>query len=268
MRESCLIVSSTLALVGEMLRPGMTGLELDEAAETFIRDHGAVPGFKGYNGFPNTLCISPNQSVVHGIPNDQPFVEGDIISIDCGAVKNGFNGDSAFTFAVGEIDEKKKQLLEVTRESLELAMACAVAGRRIGDIGHAVQDLAERQHGFGVVRSLVGHGIGRDLHEAPEVPNYGKKGRGILMKEGLVIAIEPMVNAGSKNIKYHQDGWTIVTHDGSVSAHYEHTVHVRKESPDVLTDHSRVEDAVKKNPNLTDISIKNTIFALRNFEHG
>jgi methionyl aminopeptidase len=252
-RASNLLVSKTLALVGELLKPGITGKQIDEKAELFIRDHGGVPSFKGYDGFPATLCVSKNEAVVHGIPNGEPFREGDIVSVDCGVYMNGFHGDSAFTFAVGDVNEKIMHLLRITRESLYLGIEQAVAGNRIGDIGHAIQLHTEKKHGYGVVRELVGHGVGRELHEKPEVPNYGKRGKGILLKEGMVIAVEPMINLGEKRISQLDDGWTIVTRDRLPSAHFEHSIAVRKGNADILSNHSFVEDSVKNNPNLKDI---------------
>jgi len=252
-RASNLMVSKTLALVGEMLKPGITGKQIDEKAEMFIRDNGGVPSFKGYDGFPATLCVSKNEAVVHGIPTDEPFKEGDILSVDCGVYMNGFHGDSAFTFAIGDVDEETMKLLRITRESLYLGIEKAVVGNRVGDIGYAIQTHTEKQHGYGVVRELVGHGVGKALHEKPEVPNYGKRGRGVLLKEGMVIAIEPMVNLGHKKISQLNDGWTIVTRDRKPSAHYEHSVAVRKDKADILSDHSFVEHSVKNNPNLKDI---------------
>ena len=194
-RSSSLLVSGALAEVAKVIRPGVTSLELDRIAEAFIRDHGGEPAFKGYRGFPNTLCVSPNAQVVHGIPNDQPLQEGDIVSVDCGVLKDGFYGDSAFTFAIGEIGEDVKKLLKVTRECLDLGIKMAVAGRRLGDVSFAIQSHAEK-HGYGVVRELVGHGIGKNLHEEPEVPNFGRRGSGPILAEGMVIAIEPMINLG------------------------------------------------------------------------
>ena len=196
-RESSLLVAKTHAEVAKLIEPGFTSLILDKVAESFIRDHGGVPGFKGYNGFPNTLCVSPNEQVVHGIPNDTPLESGTILSLDCGVEKNGFFGDSAFTYEVGEVDQDVKKLLKVTRDSLYKGIEAAVVGNRIGDISYAVQNYAER-NGFSVVRELVGHGVGASLHESPEVPNYGKRGRGVKLQEGLVIAIEPMINLGVK----------------------------------------------------------------------
>ncbi|GLR19338.1 type I methionyl aminopeptidase [Portibacter lacus] len=256
-RESCLIVSKTLALVGSILKPGMTGIEIDKKAEEFIRDHKAVPGFKGYRDFPATLCISPNEGVVHGIPVDKEFVDGDIISVDCGSLLNDYYGDSAFTFAIGEVPEETLQLLEVTNTSLYKAIEVAKKGNRLGDIGYAIQSYAEKEHGYGVVRELIGHGIGRNLHEKPDVPNYGVRGRGQMLKEGLVIAIEPMINLGSKEIMQSNDGWTIISKDGKPSAHYEHTIAITKNGPDILSNHTFIADAIKNNANINDISIKN-----------
>jgi methionyl aminopeptidase len=252
-RASNLLVSKTLSLVGEMLKPGVSGKQIDEKAEMFIRDNGGVPSFKGYDGFPATLCVSRNEAVVHGIPGDDPFEDGDILSVDCGVYMNGFHGDSAFTFAIGEVDEEVMKLLRATRESLYLGIEQAVAGNRIGDISHAIQMATEKKYGYGIVRELVGHGVGRDLHEKPEVPNYGRRGRGVLLKEGMVIAIEPMVNLGTKRFSQLNDGWTIITRDRKPSAHYEHSVAVKKGAADILSDHSFVEAAVKNNPELKDI---------------
>ena len=256
-RQSCLIVCAALNRVAEILKPGVTGLAIDAAAEEVIRDHGAVPGFKGYNGFPATLCISRNECVVHGIPDDIPFEEGEIVSVDCGALMNGYYGDSAFTFALGDVEEETMKLLVTTKESLYRAIDKAVEGNRLGDIGHAVQHFCEKERGYGIVRELVGHGIGANLHESPEVPNYGKRGMGPKLKEGLVIAIEPMVNLGRRQIMQSKDGWTIITKDRSPSAHYEHTVAIGKEMPDVLSNHRQLEETVKNNKDLKEISIKN-----------
>jgi methionyl aminopeptidase len=239
LRVSSLLVGKTLAVVAERIRPGVTTLQLDAVAEEFIRDHGAEPGFKGYGGFPNSLCTSVNESVVHGIPNDRPLEDGDIVSVDCGVLKNGFYGDSAYTFAVGDIASEVQKLLDVTKECLRLAIEQAVVGKRIGDIGFACQSYAE-QHGFGVVRELVGHGLGRELHEAPEVPNYGRRGNGPRLMDGMVLAIEPMINLGRKEIFHEDDGWTIVTADRKVSAHFEHDVVVRKNQADVLSSFNEI----------------------------
>ncbi|MCL4129439.1 UNVERIFIED_CONTAM: hypothetical protein GTU68_004247 [Idotea baltica] len=256
-RKSCLLVCDTLTHVAGLIKPGISDLVLDTAAEEFIRDHKAVPGFKGYGGFSGTLCISINAEVVHGIPSGRTLRDGDIVSIDCGTYMNEFYGDAAYTFAIGEVDEKILDLLRVTKTSLYKGIEQAIHGNRIGDIGHAVQDYTERQHGYGVVRDLVGHGIGRNLHEDPQVPNFGRRGRGTLMKEGLVIAIEPMINLGTKEVRALQDGWTIQTRDKQASAHYEHTVAVRKGAADILSNHGQIEEAIKNNEYLQEISIKN-----------
>ncbi len=245
LRENNLLVSRTLAEVAKHIRPGVTTLELDVIAETFIRDNDAVPGFKGYGGFPNTLCTSVNDQVVHGIPSGYQLKEGDIISVDCGVIKNGFYGDSAFTFAVGEVDERELLLMRVTRESLLKGVEQAVAGKRVGDIGFAVQHHAE-SFNFSVVRELVGHGLGKNLHEAPEVPNYGKRGRGPKLKEGMVICIEPMINMGVKDVYQDQDGWTIHTADRKPSAHFEYAVAVRKNHADVLTTYEYIEKVLNQ----------------------
>jgi methionyl aminopeptidase len=263
-RRSCLLVSQTLAEVAKAIRPGCTGKSLDELAESFIRDHNALPGFKGYGGFPATLCISVNDQVVHGIPSTQELKDGDIVSVDCGVKMNGYYGDAAYTFALGEVSEDTMQLLRVTNESLYEGIEAAKVGGRLGDIGFAVQEYCERLHGYGVVRDLVGHGVGRNLHEAPEVPNYGNKNKGLVLREGLVIAIEPMVNRGAKEVGKHKDGWTIRTVDGTPSAHYEHTIAIRKNGPDILSDHKIIEEAIKNNQEIKEISPKSAIFALRN----
>ena len=256
-RQSCLIVSAALTRVAEMIKPGMTGLEIDAAAEEVIRDHAAVPGFKGLDGFPATLCISRNACVVHGIPNNVPFVDGDIVSVDCGSIKEGFYGDSAYTFALGEVGPEVMKLLEVTQESLYLAINQAIEGNRIGDIGYAVQQFCEREHGYGVVRELVGHGVGKNLHESPEVPNYGRRGVGPKLKQGMVIAIEPMINLGVRQVMQAKDGWTILTKDRKPSAHFEHTVSIGKEKADILSNHTGIVEAIKNNNDLKEISIKN-----------
>lgn len=245
MRKSALLVSKTLGLMAELLEPGISTLELDKKAEEFIRDNGGVPGFLGLYDFPNTLCMSPNEQVVHGFPNKDPLREGDIISIDCGVLMNGFYGDHAYTFAVGEIKPEIEKLLKVTKESLYLGIEQCKAGNRIGDIGFAIQQHAEK-HNYGVVRELVGHGLGRVMHESPEVPNYGKRGRGTKLKEGLVLAIEPMINLGGRGIKQLADGWSIVTADGRYSAHFEHDVAIVDGQPDILSTFDYVEAALKK----------------------
>lgn len=255
-RENCLLVCKTLALVGSMLKPGITGTEIDQAAEEFIRDHGAEPGFKGYGGFPSTLCVSPNEAVVHGFPEHYEFKDNDVVSVDCGVLNNGYYGDAAFTFALGDVSDDIMKLLQVTHDSLYLGIEQAKIGNRLGDIGHAIQHYAEKEHGYGVVRDLVGHGIGQNLHEAPQVPNYGKRGRGTLIKEGLVIAIEPMVNLGNKAVVQKEDGWTIVSKDNTPSAHYEHTIAVTKNGPQILSNHSFIYDEIKNNKNIKVISEK------------
>ena len=243
LRENNLLVSATLAEVGKHIAPGVTTLELDAIAEEFIRSHGAVPGFLGYAGFPNTLCISVNEQIVHGIPSSYALKEGDIVSVDCGTVMKGFYGDSAYTFAVGNIDPQVAKLLQVTKEALYKGVAQAKAGNRVGDIAAAVQGHAEA-NGFSVVRELVGHGLGRDMHEDPEVPNYGMRGRGPLLKEGMVICIEPMINLGTKYMVFENDGWTVRTADRKPSAHFEFAVAIRKGGADVLTDFGIIERAI------------------------
>jgi len=242
-RESSLLVGKTLAEVAKVIKPGMTTLSLDKVAFEFIMDSKAVPAFLNYNGFPNSLCISVNAQVVHGIPGKYELKDGDIVSVDCGVVKNEFFGDSAYTFAIGEVKEEVLQLLRITKESLYKGIEMAVVGKRIGDVASAVQTLAEA-NGYGVVRELVGHGIGRNLHESPEVPNYGKRGSGLKLQEGLVIAIEPMINMGTKGVKHESDGWTIVTADKMPSAHFEHTVAVGKEKADILSSFEDIEKAL------------------------
>jgi len=243
-RESSLLVGKTLAEVASLVRPGVTPLELDKRAYEFIHDHGAVPGFLNYNGFPNSLCISKNEAVVHGIPDKKEVVDGDILSVDCGVLMNGYYGDSAYTFKVGEVSKEVDDLLETTKRSLMLGIEQAVAGNRVGDIGFAVQLEAEK-NGYGLVRELVGHGLGKKLHEAPEVPNFGKRGRGPVLVEGLVIAIEPMINLGKKEVSQLRDGWTIVTADRKPSAHYEHTIVVRKGKAEVLSTFEFIEEKLK-----------------------
>ena len=239
------LVSAAEAELVSMILPGAKTIDLDKRAEEFIRDNGGVPGFLNYQGFPNTLCISVNDAVVHGIPNNYELQEGDIISVDCGVYMNGFHGDSAYTFAVGEISKEKQELLKITKEALYKGIELAVSGNRIGDIGYAVQKHAENA-GFSVVRELVGHGVGKNLHEKPEVPNYGRKGRGVKLQEGMCIAIEPMINAGAKEIIQETDGWTIKTKDGMPSAHFEHSIAIRKGKAELLSDFSIIEKQLKK----------------------
>ncbi len=243
LRESSLLVGKTLAEVAKILKPGVTTLQMDAIAEEFIRDHGAKPTFKGYDGFPGSLCTSVNEVVVHGIPDNKPLENGDIVSVDCGVFMNGFNGDSAYTFKVGEVSNQVNQLLEVTKESLNKAIEQCVEGNRVGDIGSAVQTYAE-SYGYGIVRELVGHGLGKDLHEAPEVPNYGKAGRGLKLKNGLVIAIEPMVTMGDRRIKQLRDGWSIVTFDGLPAAHFEHDVAIINGRTEVLSTFKYIEEVL------------------------
>ena len=243
MRDCNLLVSKVLAEVAGMIGPGVTTLELDRVAEEFILDHGAIPGFKGYNGFPNTLCTSVNSQVVHGIPSSYVLKEGDIVSVDCGVRMSGYYGDSAYTFAVGNIEPGVAELLRTTYESLYRGIDEAVAGRRVGDIGYAVQQHAEKS-GFSVVREMVGHGIGESLHEEPEIPNYGKRGRGAMLKTGMVLCIEPMINLGGKAIVQESDGWTIRTRDNKPSAHYELAVAVGKGEADILSTFEYIEEAL------------------------
>jgi methionyl aminopeptidase len=243
MRESALIVSKTLGMLAGEIKPGISTLELDALAETCIRDHGAIPGFLGLYDFPNTLCMSPNAQVVHGIPNKEPLQEGDVISIDCGSLKNGYYGDHAYTFAVGEIDPKTKKLLDVTKESLYKGIAEFKSGNRIGDLAYAIQNHAESA-GYGVVRELVGHGLGTTMHEGPEVPNYGRRGRGKKFQEGMVLAIEPMINRGTHKIKQLNDGWTILTADGLPSAHFEHDVALVDGKPELLSTFQYIYEAL------------------------
>ena len=243
MRESALIVSKTLGEIAKIIKPGVTTLHLDKIAEEFIRDHGAVPGFLGLYDFPNTLCMSPNEQVVHGIPNDEPLLEGDIISVDCGALKNGFFGDHAFTFAVGEIDKEVAKLLEITKASLYLGIREFKIGNRVGDVGFAIQNFTEK-NGYGVVRELVGHGFGREMHEDPEMPNYGRRGKGKKFKEGMVVAIEPMINMGTHRIKQYSNGWTIKTADKKPSAHFEHDVAIVNGKTELLSTFDYVNEAL------------------------
>lgn len=254
-RESCILVCKTLSHVASLLKPGISGLIIDKAAEEFIRDHNAEPGFKGYNGFPSTLCISKNEVVVHGIPSKVEFTEKDIISIDCGVFMNGFFGDAAYTFIMNDVASETIQLCKVTKESLYLGIENAIVGKRVGDIGYAIQMHTEKVNKYGVVRELVGHGVGRNLHEKPDVMNYGRRGQGVKLKEGLVIAIEPMINLGTRKITQADDGWTIATYDKKPSAHYEHTVAVKKGKADILSNHVIIEDSIKNNAEINSISI-------------
>lgn len=243
MRESALVVSRTLGMLAKEVKPGVTTLYLDKLAEDYIRSQDAIPGFLGLYDFPNTLCMSPNAQVVHGIPNDKPLQEGDIISIDCGAIKNGFYGDHAYTFAVGEIEDEVKKLLQVTKESLYVGIRELKAGNRVGDVGFAIQNYCEK-HGYGVVRELVGHGLGKEMHEDPEMPNYGRRGRGKKLIEGMVVAIEPMINLGTHRINQLSDGWTILTKDGKPSAHFEHDIAIVNGKPELLSTFQYIYEAL------------------------
>ena len=247
MRESALLVGKAIAEVAKLIRPGVTTAHLDKVADEFIRDNKATPSFKNFQGYPFATCISVNDAVVHGFPSNNELKEGDIVSVDIGVYKNAYHGDSAYTFALAGTSEDVLQLLKVTKESLYKAIEKAVAGNRVGDIGFAVQDYCEKQHRYGVVRELVGHGLGKSLHEDPQIPNFGKRGSGGKLHEGMVIAIEPMINLGVKEVWYDKDGWTVRTKDGKASAHYEHNVCVKKNKADVLSSFEEVEAAEKNN---------------------
>ncbi len=251
MRESCLLVGKAHAEAVKLMKPGMTTMEINDIVEEFIKDNGGTPSFKNYNGYPFATCISMNESVVHGFPGNTVIKEGDIVSLDIGVYKNGFHGDSAYTYAIGEVSDEVKQLLRVTKESLYLGIEKARQGNRIGDIANAIQEYTEKKHGYGVVRELVGHGLGRKMHEDPQVPNYGKKGTGAKLKEGMVLAIEPMINLGVKEVVHLNDGWTVLTKDHKFSAHFEHDVCITKGDPDVLSSFEVIEAAEKANSNLT-----------------
>lgn len=250
MRQSALLVSKTLSEIAKFLKAGIKTIEIDKFIGTFLRDNGASPSFLNYHGYPYNSCISVNDVVVHGFPSHNELKEGDIVSIDIGAYKNGYHGDHAYTFLIGKPSDEILQLVKVTKESLYKGIEKAVAGNRIGDVANAIQEYTERQHGYGVVRELVGHGLGKNMHEDPQVPNYGKRGSGPIMKEGLVIAIEPMINLGKKDVFTESDGWTVRTKDGKVSVHFEHDVCVRKGKPDVLSNYKEIEAAEKANSNL------------------
>jgi len=244
-RESSLLVGKTLGEIAKAVGPGVKTIELNKLAEAYIRDNGGVPAFLNYSGFPYSLCISLNDQVVHGFPSQYELKDGDLLSVDCGVVLNKYYGDSAYTFAIGEVSDTVKKLMRVTQECLVLGIEKAVVGMRVGDIGYAVQEHAEK-NGFGVVKELVGHGVGKQLHEKPEVPNDGKRGAGIKLEEGMVIAIEPMINAGRAGVKFWDDGWTVSTVDGKASAHYEHTVAVKKGKADILSTFSYVDNVLKE----------------------
>lgn len=245
LRKSNLLVGKTLAEVAKAIRIGVTTLELDKIAEDFIRSNGALPGFLGYQGFPNTLCVSVNDQVVHGIPSNYALKDGDIVSVDCGTIIDGFYGDSAYTFCVGNVDPKVKKLLDTTKEALYKGIEQARHGNRIGDIGYAIQQHCQAA-GFSVVREMVGHGVGRNMHEDPEVPNYGKRGQGLQLREGMVIAIEPMINMGNRGIVFERDGWTIRTIDRKPSAHFEHTIAIQKGDASILSTFQYVEEVLSQ----------------------
>lgn len=250
MRKSALLVSKTLAEVARILKPGISTISIDKMIGGFIRDHDAVPNFLNYHGYPFNSCISVNDVVVHGFPSAYLLKEGDIVSVDTGVILNGWHGDHAYTFAIGDPGPEVAQLIRVTRESLYKGIEKAVAGNRVGDISFAIQEYTEKQYGYGVVRELVGHGLGRSLHEDPQVPNYGKRGSGPKMQEGLVLAIEPMINLGKKEVFTEDDGWTVRTRDGKPSVHFEHDVCVRKQKADILSDYSLIQEVERKNENL------------------
>ena len=255
-RAACLLVCQTLTEVGKLLRPGLTGKKIDSFAEAYIRDHGAVPGFKGLYGCPSTLLVSRNEEVVHGLPDEnQVFEDGDILSIDCGTIVDEFYGDAAYTFCVGEVAEETMELCRRTKHSLYLGIDAARQGKRVGDVSYAIQHYTERESGYGAVRELVGHGLGRNLHEAPDVPNFGKRGRGPVLKAGLIIAIEPMITLGKRSVVSREDGWTIITVDGTPAAHYEHSIAISPsgEPADLMSDHRPIEEAIRNNPNLREV---------------
>ncbi|HEX5742643.1 MAG TPA: type I methionyl aminopeptidase [Flavobacteriaceae bacterium] len=243
MRESALLVSKTLGLIAKEIKPGISTLYLDKLSEEFIRDHGGIPAFLGMYGFPNTLCASPNEQIVHGIPTDKPLENGDIISIDCGVLKNEFYGDHAYTFEIGEVAEETKKLLQITKESLYVGIRELKAGNRVGDVGYAIQNYVEK-NGYGVVRELVGHGLGKKMHEEPEMPNYGHRGKGKKFVNGMVVAIEPMINMGTHKIIQFKDGWTIKTADMKPSAHFEHDVAIIDGKPELLSTFQYIYDAL------------------------
>jgi len=243
-RLSNILVAKTHGEIAKIIGPGITTKKLDQIAEEFIRDNGGIPGFLGYQGYPNTLCISLNDTVVHGIPSNYELRDGDIVSIDCGVLMNKYYGDSAYTFEVGEVKPEIKKLLQVTKESLYKGIEKAIVGNRLGDISYTIQQYCE-SHGYSVVREMVGHGVGKKLHEKPEVPNYGRRGSGVKLKKGLVLAIEPMINMGRKEIYQMDDGWTVRTRDGMPSAHFEHTVAIGQGTADILSSFEFVEEVLR-----------------------
>ncbi len=250
MQQSAQLVSKTLTEVAKVLKPGMTTKELDKLCAGFVHDHHAVPSFKNYRGYPHNICASINDVVVHGFPNDKPLEEGDVVSIDMGVILNGWHGDHAYTFVLGEVSEDVLKLVRVTKDSLYKGIEKAIVGNRIGDIAYAIQEYTEKKNGYGVVRELVGHGLGRSMHEDPQMPNYGKRGNGPKMNENMVLAIEPMINMGVKEVYTDSDGWTVRTRDGKPSVHFEHDVCVKRNKALILSDYSIIEAAEKTNPNL------------------
>lgn len=250
MKASAMLVSKTLTEVAKVLKPGITTLEIDKLCGTFVRDHKAIPSFLNYRGYPYNVCASVNDVVVHGFPNNTPLKDGDIVSVDMGVILNGWHGDHAYTFILGEVPAEVSKLVQVTKESLYKGIEKAISGNRIGDIAYAIQEHTERRNGYGVVRELVGHGLGRSLHEDPQVPNYGKRGSGTKLRENMVLAIEPMINLASKEVYTEDDGWTVRTRDGKPSVHFEHDVCVKKDKALILSDYSIIEAAEQKNPNL------------------
>jgi methionyl aminopeptidase len=251
MKQAAVLVSETLTEVAKMLKPGVTTLQIDKLCGEFVRDHKAIPSFLNYKGYPFNVCASVNDVVVHGFPNNVALKDGDIVTIDMGVILNGWHGDHAYTFMMGEVSEEAKNLVNITKESLYKGIEQAVVGNRVGDIAFAIQKYTEKDHGYGVVRELVGHGIGRSLHEDPQVPNYGKKGNGPKLKENIVLAIEPMINLGSKDVYTEDDDWTVRTRDGKVSVHFEHDVCIKKNKALILSDYSIIEAAEAANSNLT-----------------
>lgn len=250
MKEAALLVSKTLTEVAKVLKPGTTTMQIDKLCGDFVKDHKAVPSFYNYRGYPFNVCASVNDVVVHGFPNDEALKDGDIVTIDMGVILNGWHGDHAYTFILGEVDQAVLQLVKVTKESLYKGIEKAIVNNRVGDISYAIQEHTEKKYGYGVVRELVGHGLGRSLHEDPQVPNYGKRGNGPKMKENLVLAIEPMINMGSREVYTEDDGWTVRTQDGKPSVHFEHDVCIKRDKALILSDYSIIEAAEKANPNL------------------
>lgn len=260
MKQSALLVSKTLAEVAKILRAGITTMQIDKLCADFVRDHKGIPSFLNYRGYPFNICASVNDVVVHGFPNNVPLKESDVVSIDLGVILNGWHGDHAYTFVIGDAAVEVLQLIAVTKTSLYKGIEKAIAGNRIGDISYAIQEHTEKRHGYGVVRELVGHGLGRDLHEDPQVPNYGKRGAGAKLKENMVLAIEPMINLGTKDVYTDDDGWTVRTRDGKPSAHFEHDVCVKRDKALILSDYSFIEEAERANENLcTEMPLKETV---------